>query len=509
MNNRLTSSLVIFLVWAAIYIPALGSHEIKGEEGRRILPAVRMLETGDYIVPRVGSDPYLRKPPLINWLVAASFKIFGQCNEWTARLPSVLCVLAVALVFITVGCASLGQRGSTIAALIWLTNFGIIEKGRLIEIEALYASLFAIAFICWLTWWEKERPIEHFVGGTGSVPSTSRRHPFDRLRTSSDRLSIAVSPWLTWTVPWIFLGLGWLAKGPLHVFFFYATVVAVLWDARELKAICTLPHLIGLIIMMSIFAAWAIPFAQMTGGAHTAHVWSRQFSGRLAPEDFHFAAWTMNIPRSLAYFLPWLVFAPLALDRDRRSRLQSALIWAIAIPLVVVDLIPGSLPRYTMPLIAPFAWLLGSTLSAESAVWPRWLGGKSFSLKARQRTIAAIAAATCAALCLYAIAIVPRLQARQKSKPIAAQIEAAIPESERLYAVDPDYQPFLFYVRRPIVYVSNVEELPFDTRYFLVQLDNEKAAETAQQWLPAVPHRVLSIQDYRGKRISLFTVGSF
>src|SRR4029434_2726224 len=157
MVSRSQALLIILLVWAAIYLPALGSLEIKGEEGRRILPAVRMTETGDYIVPRVGSEPYLRKPPLINWLVAASFKIFGQRNEWTARLPSVLCVLAVALVFITVARRSLGATGSTVAALIWLTNFGMIEKGRLIEIEALYISLFALAIMCWLGWWQEDR----------------------------------------------------------------------------------------------------------------------------------------------------------------------------------------------------------------------------------------------------------------------------------------------------------------------------------------------------------------
>src|SRR5207245_5776718 len=134
MNSRFRAVAVVVLVWAVIYLPALGSIAIKGEEGRRILPAVRMLETGNYIVPQVGSNPYYRKPPLVNWLVAASFKIFGVRDEWTARLPSALSVLAVALGFVTVARASLGPRGSMIAALIWMTNIGIIEKGRLIEI---------------------------------------------------------------------------------------------------------------------------------------------------------------------------------------------------------------------------------------------------------------------------------------------------------------------------------------------------------------------------------------
>ena len=96
MNSRLAAVLVVLLVWAVIYLPALGSIAIKGEEGRRILPAIAMLQTGNYIVPEVGGNPYFRKPPLVNWLVAASFRIFGVRNEWTARLPSAVVVLAVA-----------------------------------------------------------------------------------------------------------------------------------------------------------------------------------------------------------------------------------------------------------------------------------------------------------------------------------------------------------------------------------------------------------------------------
>src|SRR2546430_4586728 len=132
MNSRLGTLAIVLLAWALIYLPSLGSIAIKGEEGRRILPAIRMLETGNYIVPQVGSNPYYRKPPLVNWLVAASFKISGVRNEWTARLPSALAVLAVALAFITVARRSLGPNGSLIAALIWLANFGTIEEGRLI-----------------------------------------------------------------------------------------------------------------------------------------------------------------------------------------------------------------------------------------------------------------------------------------------------------------------------------------------------------------------------------------
>src|SRR5437870_12780946 len=147
MTTRAANLSIVILVWAALYLPALGSLAIKGEEGRRILPGIAMLETGNYLVPQVGGDSYFRKPPLINWLVAASFKIFGHQNEWTARMPSVISVLLVAITFVTVARASLGPRGLTIAALMWLINAGMIEKGRVVEIEALYVSLCALAIV--------------------------------------------------------------------------------------------------------------------------------------------------------------------------------------------------------------------------------------------------------------------------------------------------------------------------------------------------------------------------
>src|SRR5438045_8720999 len=107
---------VIVLVWAVIYLPALGSIAIKGEEGRRILPAIRMLETGNYIVPQVGSYPYYRKPPWVNWVVAASFKVFGMHNEWTAPLRSGLSGLAVPVAFATLARTRLDTRGTVTAS---------------------------------------------------------------------------------------------------------------------------------------------------------------------------------------------------------------------------------------------------------------------------------------------------------------------------------------------------------------------------------------------------------
>jgi 4-amino-4-deoxy-L-arabinose transferase-like glycosyltransferase len=475
--SRVASFSLVVLCWAAIYLPGLGSLEIKGEEGRRILPAVTMLETGNYLVPQVGSEPYYRKPPLVNWLVAASFKLTGIRNEWTARLPSVLCILAVALAFVTVARGSLGANGSLIAALIWMVNFGMIEKGRLIEIEALYVSLFGLALICWLSWWHQRR-----------------------------------SAWLLWTVPWIFLGLGVLAKGPVHLLFFYAVVVAVLHRTGELRKLRHPAHLAGILILLGIFAAWAVPYWQAVRGENLAQTWSVQLTGRFTGDDFKLGSWLLNIPRGLAYFLPWTLLLPVVpgavFPTSREKNLSRALSWGCAVPFLVVNLLPGALPRYSMPVLVPAAWLMAMTLSAteiRALGWWRKLGAASPVRRLRLVIITGIAAGL--ALCLYAVAVVPHLHRRSKVKPIAAQIDALVPDTEPLYAVDPDYQPFLFYIRSRLVYVSRVDDLPLGARYLLIQPEKERQVVESERWSPLRARPILTVTDYRKRTVILLKVG--
>jgi 4-amino-4-deoxy-L-arabinose transferase-like glycosyltransferase len=466
---------LVLLIWAVIYLPALGSLEIRGEEGRRILPGVTMNESGNYLVPRVGGKFYFRKPPLINWITAASFKVTGLRSEWTARLPSALAVLAVALAFVRLGAKPLGTTGSLLAAIVWLTNFGNIEKGRLIEIEALYVSLTALAFIFWVATY--------------------------RLGKSGLRL---------WLVPACFLGLGMLAKGPLpHLLFFYAPVIALLWCEGNVSILFRRTHGAALIIMFGIFVSWALPALLLANSVDVVGVWTRQFSGRMSGEEFQLRSWIMNIPRSLVYFLPWLPLGFVQFDQPRPVwRRNRALLVGVAIPFVVVDLMPGALPRFVMASLGPAAWWFGELLSQENLQWPGWLGRKNFSARLRNRTFLIITAIVCLGMLAYATLIVPHLYHREKIKTHARQINAIVPANVPLYAVDPDYQPYLFYVNAPVRYVSSINELPSDTKFFLVQPENEHEAETTKHWAPARAQLVLRIVDYRKNEMVLFSVQS-
>jgi 4-amino-4-deoxy-L-arabinose transferase-like glycosyltransferase len=472
VNSRLRAVAAVVLVWAVIYLPALGSIAIKGEEGRRILPAVRMLETGNYIVPQVGSNPYYRKPPLVNWLVAASFKLFGVRNEWTARLPSALSVLAVAMAFATVARASLGARGSIIAAMIWLTNIGIIEKGRLIEIEALYVSLCGLAIILWLSFFLQKK-----------------------------------SPWLIWLPASVFLGLGLLAKGPTHLLFFYAVVITVLACFKDWRVLVHPAHFVGLAVMVGIAAAWAIPFLNSTTSHVAIDKWSGQYTGRLKGIDFKFSDWIQNIPRGLIYFLPWVLLFPFArfsrFQERNEQRLARAMTWGTALPFLAINLVPGGLARYSMPAIVPASWLLGMICAGNALQWPRrWMIDDRVWAKV-------VAAFVGLGLVIGAIgypitAIV--LRNRQQVKVAAAEINALVPPNETLYAVNPDYQPVFFYVKSPVQYVSQVKNLPHNVRYFLVRNKNETEALAARDWEPLRARPIARVRDYSNREMVLFKV---
>jgi 4-amino-4-deoxy-L-arabinose transferase-like glycosyltransferase len=462
----------VTLVWAIIYLPALGSIAIKGEEGRRILPAVRMLETGNYIVPQVGSKPYYRKPPLVNWLVAASFKLFGIRNEWTARLPSALSALAVAIAFVIFARASLGASGSLIAAMIWLTNIGMIEKGRLIEIEALYVSLCGLAIILWLSFFLQKK-----------------------------------SPWLTWLPSSFLLGLGLLAKGPTHLLFFYAIVIAVLVYWKDWRALVHPAHFVGLAVMLGVAAAWAIPFVHLTTLEVVIGKWSGQYSGRLKATDLKFSDWIQNIPRGLIYFVPWVLLFPFTrfstLQRENEQRLARALSWGTAVPFLLVNLLPGGLARYSMPAIVPASWLLAMICAGNALQAPRqWVKHE----RIWKNVIAAFVGLGIAIGVIGYPVTAILLSDRQQVKKAAAEINALVPPNETLYAVNPDYQPVFFYVKAPVHYVSDVENLPASVRYFVVRHNNEAKALAAQKWAPLRARPVARVRDYSKREMVLFEV---
>jgi 4-amino-4-deoxy-L-arabinose transferase-like glycosyltransferase len=430
--SRPAAYLIVILLWAAIYLPALNSIEIKGEEIRRIMPGIHMLESGNWIVPEFNGHPYLRKPPLVNWAIALSVKAAGVRNEWSVRLPSALSMLAMALVIFWASTPWLGVNTALAAALITLTCAGIIEKGRLAEIEAIYIACFGMAMAIWLSW-----------------------------------TAIGRSKWLTWPVTGFVLGVGLLAKGPVHLAFFYAIVGFIAWRSRRRRGtpsavdtgLASWAHLCGILIMLSIFALWCIPYMRQASTMGAGGVWARQMEQRIGAGDK--STVFVNFLRSLLNFVPWILPLPLlwrkaALERlqDRDRLIVEAVRWPIVICAFGLMFIPGMLPRYTLPLVIPYAILLALLFKAlmkdASLRWPLWIG--------------VAAAITMIVYAIYFSAAVENLGFARK---FGDQVNSAMPPGSPIIIFDPSVQPEIFYINGALKFEDSVKTLPADVPYLL------------------------------------------
>jgi len=81
-----------------------------------------------------------------------------------------------------------------------------------------------------------------------------------------------------------------------------------------------------------------------------------------------------------------------------------------------------------------------------------------------------------------------------------------IPQSETVYALDPNYQPIFFYMRSKLVYASEIEEVPTDARYLLVRPEREQEVLDSNRWAPRQPHRIMRSTDYRKESILLLKI---
>lgn len=141
--------------WGDLYSRPDGQHA----EGAR-----EMIRAHQLLVATINDIPQPSQPPLLNWLLIASFKIFGV-NAMAARLPSALAVIAsVALTFL-LGERLAGYCRGFAAGLILLCSFGTFLLGRLVMPEPVFTALVAAAMLCAVAGYERRRSRRTWFAG--------------------------------------------------------------------------------------------------------------------------------------------------------------------------------------------------------------------------------------------------------------------------------------------------------------------------------------------------------
>jgi 4-amino-4-deoxy-L-arabinose transferase-like glycosyltransferase len=238
-----------------------------------------MLATGDFLVPRLGGEPWLEKPPLETWLIALAAYFGGGVSELTARVPSVGAAILVALAVVVLGNRHNGPKVGALAGTIQATTLWFVMRGRLAEVDMPLAALTTWALVA-----------------------------VDAMRIESgEPARIKQWQWLFWGL----LGATALAKGIGFGAALIASVVVLAFffepDLRWLR-FCWFPP--GWILAACIGLAWPMVIAVRYPGA--VALWMNQFADRLAARPAQF----MGEPLweyLLAPFWQTLPWTPLAL----------------------------------------------------------------------------------------------------------------------------------------------------------------------------------------------------
>ncbi len=329
---------VPLLVAAVLFLPSIGERVISLEdEARYALKARNMLETGDWLIPRVDGEVLMQKSPLFMWAIAALSLPGRKVTELTAALPSALSAIGGVAATLLLGRRMFGPRAGLLAALSLATTFGYYWHARLVLADMMM-TFFIVAGAA------------AFWASIGDGPA--RRGPL--------------------VVFWMCLGLALSAKGPagLLPILPFAAFLVVEHGWRGLRE---LRPLMGVAILALVSAPWALAFALQGEKSYVQSVLVGDYVGP------HREGWARASELSFALgpvgigFLPWTLFLPAAVRQgwwraeraDIGRKFRFLAFWVLAY-VIVITLMPHKRDRYLLPVLPALALMVGW-------LWDQWI----------------------------------------------------------------------------------------------------------------------------------------
>jgi len=325
-------SLVLILMVAGlvIFFYRLGVPGLMDpDEGRYAEIAREFFVLGDWGIPHLNLLPYLEKPPLVYWLTALSFKVFGY-TEIASRLPSAVSALGGVFLAYGLGRAFWGPGPGVLSALVLASAAGYVALGRILTLDMAFALFLNLGI------------------GLGYLALSRGR----------ERL---------WLWAYLALALAVLTKGPVALVL--AGLVWVIWvmvNRRSGRPLIQIRYWVLLAVITLpwfIYVQWRYP--EFFRFFILEHHLLRFLTPAIHPEPLWY-----YVPVLLGLLLPWTWLLPWTLAARGRWRdpdYRFLVIWA-AVILVFFSLSRGKLAPYILPALLPLALLVGHGLARLTGV---------------------------------------------------------------------------------------------------------------------------------------------
>jgi 4-amino-4-deoxy-L-arabinose transferase-like glycosyltransferase len=300
------------------------------DEPRYARIAEEMMEGGDYVTPHLLGRPWLEKPPLLFWLSAGGFYLFGV-SEWAARVPVALLALASSLLVAYVAYRLVGSRAAILGFLILTTSGFHALFSRAASTDSPLAATLSAALACGLM------ADRRFGVGWSAAAGAC-------------------------------LGLAVLAKGPVAVVLFSAIFAIYFWFVNRVGP-TKRDFLVGVASFTLVAAPWFLMVWQANGRDFVYTFIINHHLARFATNIHHHSQpFWFYAPILVVGLFPWSFFLYSAMRsmwrerndlRDDRGGLQLFLwIWAL-VPFLFFTASTSKLAGYILPVVPPLAFLVG------------------------------------------------------------------------------------------------------------------------------------------------------
>ncbi|WP_019508093.1 glycosyltransferase family 39 protein [Pleurocapsa sp. PCC 7319] len=292
-------------------------------------------EASTWLYPTINNgQPYWNKPPLVHWLIAISYNLFGV-SEWSTRLaPALLSAFSIPLLY-QIGREIFTTRlAAILSALVYLTLLPMARHGRVAMLDGAIACWFCLAILCFL----RGRNHRHWLLGTG-----------------------------------IGLGLICLTKGIMMGVLLGGIIL--IFGILDCPQLLVNPYLwAGFILGGTPAIAWYWLQYSRYGEEFLGISLGKQTFSRIWEPVSHVSGPPWYYLLEIAkYSLPWLIFLPrgvrLAFKNSRYSWGKLTLVWS-GVYLLAISLMVTKLPWYVIPIYPGLSLLIGASLAAA------WKKGK-------------------------------------------------------------------------------------------------------------------------------------
>lgn len=309
----------------------LDSTLLEPDEGRYAELPRLMNQTGDYLTPRLGGKPYNDKPPLVYWLIAGSYRLFGT-SALSARLVMAVMAATTLLATYVWTYRYLGPSAAFLAGTVLCSMLGFVAFGRMLLLDSTLAACAVVGLLSG----------HHALAG-------------ERLR------------WGWWLISATCVGLGGLAKGPVAIVLVMPALVVFRWLDRRSYRWGWRAGLAYFSVVLALMLPWYLVMLFTNETFFREHVIRHHVMRFVQPYHHRQPFWYYG-PAWFVEMLPWSGIALAALGSWRTwTGPVRLIVFAGAFGFVFFSTAAGKLPTYLLPLLPCNAVLCAQALADG---WP-------------------------------------------------------------------------------------------------------------------------------------------